>query len=227
MKNKRAITILLVTWSLGHLVAQSTYKLDAFDEISITGNIEVVLQKADEEKAVVEAFGIPEDKLNIGVRGQVLKLSLLNSVFYKNDRVKVTVFYKKLRSVRAHAGADVEATAPLEADLLELRATSGAEVLLEIKADKLEAGATEGGILQVRGEVESQKASAATGGQYLSLELNCKNTYARAGTGGALKVVALESLDASANLGGSIEYKGEPDERNRKTVLGGNVLKIQ
>lgn len=232
MKNRKsklvfAFSAMLVLGALGRSFAQSDYKLDTFDEISITGNIEVILKKSTEEKAIVEVYGIPEDKLNIGVRGQVLKLSLLNSIFYKDEKIKVTVYYKKLRAVRAHAGADVEATEALEADALEIRASSGAEVLLDIKANKLEASASEGAILQLRGEVENQKASASTGGQYKALDLNCKNTYVRASTGGEARVVVLESLDANATLGGSIEYKGNPDERNRRTALGGDVRKIQ
>lgn len=229
MKNKIffCLALLLVTYSPSLLFAQSDYKLDAFDEISITGNIEVILQKGAEEKAIVETFDIPEDELNIGVRGQVLKLSMLNSVFNKHKRIKVTVFYKTLRAVRAHAGSEVEADAALENDLLELRVSSGAKMALEIKANKLEASATEGGILRLRGEVESQKASASTGGQYRAVELNCKDTYVRTSTGGEAEVVALESLDANASLGGSIEYKGDPGERNRRTILGGDVRKIQ
>ncbi|MFN7119614.1 MAG: head GIN domain-containing protein, partial [Saprospiraceae bacterium] len=219
--------LLLITCTSGALLAQSEYKLDAFDEISITGNIEVILEKSDVEKAIVETFGIPEDELNIGVRGQVLKLSLLNSIFYKHDKVKVKVYYKNLRAVRAHAGAELEATAALEGDALEIRTSSGADVLLDIKANKLEASATEGAILQLRGEVDNLKVSASTGGQLRALDLMAKNTYARAGTGGEVRVVALESLDANASLGGSIEYKGDPDERNRKTILGGDVRKIQ
>lgn len=221
------ITALLVSWSLGLSFAQSDYKLDAFDEISITGNIEVILQKGDEEKAVVETVGIPEDELNIGVRGQVLRLSLLNSIFYKNDKVKVKIYYKTLRALRIHAGAKVEATEPITGDALEIHTNSGADVLLEVKANKLEASASEGAILHLRGEVESQKASASTGGQYRALELACKNTYVRASTGGVAKVAVIESLDANASLGGSIEYKGDPDERNRRSVLGGDVRKIQ
>jgi len=229
MKNRIIFysTLLLITWSLGHSYAQSDYKLDAFDEISVTGNIEVILQKSDEEKAIVETFDIPEEELNIGVRGQVLKLSMLNSVFNKHKRIKVTVFYKNLRAIRVHAGAELEAKEPIEGDALEIRTSSGADVLLDIKANKLEATATEGAILQLRGEVGSQKVSASTGGQLRALDLNCKNTYVRAGTGGEVSVVALESLDANASLGGSIEYTGNPDERNRKTILGGNVRKIQ
>ena len=84
MKNRKsnlvfAFSAMLVLGALGRSFAQSDYKLDTFDEISITGNIEVILKKSTEEKAIVEVFGIPEDKLNIGVRGQVLKLSLLNT----------------------------------------------------------------------------------------------------------------------------------------------------
>lgn len=227
MKNRIIIALLLVAWSLSRSFAQSEYKLEAFDEISIAGNIEVVLKKSNEEKAIVEAFGIPEDKLNIDVRGQTLRLSLLNSIFYKHDKMKVTVFYKTLRTIRVSAGGKLEAEEPLEGDALEIRTSSGADVLFDIKANKLEATASEGAILQLRGEVASQKVSASTGGQYRALNLNCKNTYARASTGGEVSVVATESIDASANLGGSIEYKGEPDERYRKTVLGGNVHKIE
>lgn len=227
MKNSIIIVLLLVIGSLGRTMAQSEYKLGAFDEIAVTGNIEVILQKADVEKAIVETFGIPEEELNIGVRGQVLKLSLLNSIFYKNDKVKVKVYYKNIRVIRAHAGAELEATESLAGDALEIRTSSGADVLLDIKANKLEASATEGAILQLRGEVENLKVSASTGGQLRAFDLNAKNTYARAGTGGEVSVMALESLDANASLGGQIEYKGDPDERNRKTMLGGNVRKVQ
>ncbi len=226
MKNKIIIALLSIPFLMSASFAQSNYKLDAFDEISTTGNIEVILQKSDEEKAIVETYDIPEEELNIGVRGQVLKLSMLNSVFSKHKRIKVTVFYKNLRTIRAHAGAELEAKEPIEADALEIRTTSGADVLLDVKANKLEASATEGAILQLRGEVENLKVSASTGGQLRAFDLNAKNTYARAGTGGELSVVALESLDANASLGGQIEYKGDPDERNRKTMLGGNVRKV-
>jgi len=231
MKNKIVfpITTLLVTWSLGlfvPLLAQSDYKLQSFEEISVTGNIEVTLEKGDEEKAVVETFGIPEDELNIGVRENVLKLSLLNSIFYKNAKIKITVYYKTLHTIRANAGAKIEATQIIESDALELRAGSGAQVTLELKVNTLEGTAAEGGILKLTGETNSQKAQAYTGGQYRAFDLICKETYVRAGTGGEAKVVANETLDANANLGGSVEYKGDPNERNRRTTLGGDVKKV-
>lgn len=229
MKNNILIilTTLLVTWSLGLSFAQSDYKLQPFDAISVTGNIEVILQKGDAEKAVVEVFGIPEDELNIRVSGEELKLSILNSLFYKNEKIKVTVYYKNLRSIRGHAGAKISSTEVIETDKLIARATSGADVRLEIQVNALEGTANEGGILQLKGKTESQEAVANTGGQYRAFDLESQRTYARASTGGEVEVVALQSLDANANLGGEVEYKGNPDERNRRTVLGGGVRKVQ
>ncbi|MBK7869599.1 MAG: DUF2807 domain-containing protein [Saprospiraceae bacterium] len=223
-----SLLALLSTWSIGHSTAQSDYKLDYFDEISVAGNIEVVLVKGDAEKAVMQTYGIPEDEVNISVKGQTLKLSLLNSIFYKNknERVRITVTFKELRSIRANAGAQIESDEIITGDLVEVRAGSGAQVSLQVKANKLEGSATEGGILSLKGEVDNQKAQANTGGQYRAFDLECKNTYARAGTGGEVEIVARESLDAYASLGGQVEYKGEPDERYHRKFIGGEVRRV-
>ncbi|MDX1942435.1 MAG: head GIN domain-containing protein [Saprospiraceae bacterium] len=223
-----SLLALLISWSIGHSVAQSDYKLDYFDEISVAGNIEVLLVKGDAEKAVMQTYGIPEDEVNISVKSQTLKLSLLNSLFYKNknERVRITVTYKELRSIRANAGAEIKSDEIIEADLLEVHAGSGAQVNLQVKVNKLDGSATEGGILQLKGEAENQKAQANTGGQYRAFDVECKNTYARAGTGGEVEIVARESLDAYASLGGQIEYKGDPDERYHRKFIGGEVRKV-
>ncbi len=221
-----AIASFLLSLASQQLMAQAEYKLDFFDELTVTGNIEVKLVKGDEHKALIETYGIPEDEVNIYVKGQTLKLSLINSIFYKNEKVRITVTYKELRSIRGNAGSEIEADHFIEGDYLEVRATSGAQVMLHVKVNKLEGGATEGGILQLRGEAVSQKAQANTGGRYLAMEMECKNTYARAGTGGEVEVVANETLDAYASLGGQIEYKGDPEQKGNRKFLGGEVRKV-
>lgn len=219
--------VLLLLVSLNALQAQTEYKLGYFDAISVAGNIEVHLIKGEKESAMLETYGIPEDEVNISVNRQTLRLSLLNSVFQRSKKVRITVTYTELRSVRGNAGAMITADHILQGDFLEVRAGSGAQVMLEVDANKLDAGATEGGTLQLRGQVNSQKAQAATGGLYEAFNLISKNTYARSGTGGQMQVTALEVLDAYANLGGSIEYKGEPEERYHRKFIGGEVRRVE
>ena len=208
------------------LQAQSEYKLRTFDAISVSGNIQLTLQQGDEEKATVVYHGEKEEKLNIHVSGNELKISLLHTIAKREERAEIVITYRTLRTVRAHAGATVSSPHIISGDKLNLRATSGAKLNLDIKTNALEGSATEGGMVQLRGTTESQSANAATGGEYNALDVSSKRTFARASTGGVARVVALEEIDASANLGGTVEYKGDPDMRYRRTFIGGDVRKL-
>lgn len=206
--------------------AQADYELESFDGISATGNIKVILEQGDEETAHVRAEGIPESEVTVKVREGELKLKLINSIFYKDEEVAVYVIYRSLRSIKGHAGAQIEGANPIEADLLKVRSASGAHVSLQVAVNAIEGSASEGGILQLSGVTESQKAASATGGHYDALDLQCARTYARANTGGRTEVVANERLEASANTGGTINYRGEPATTEIKSVISGNVNKI-
>lgn len=211
---------------LTKMAAQVTYELDEFDGVYAAGDVAVMLQPGDEFKAEVEVEGIPEDKIVVKVDRGTLKIRLLEGFFYKGEEVKVYVTYRKLREVRGSAGAYVKGSTEIEADKFEVRAASGARVELEIKADMLKGYVSEGGQLTLEGEVNAQNITANTGGQYFGLDLECARTYVRAGAGGEAEVVANEMLDAAANTGGSIDYRGNPEEKKTRVIIAGAVRKI-
>lgn len=208
------------------LWAQRTLSLEPFDEVSVTGNVEVTLAESDEEAATLTVKNIPEEKVSIKVKRGVLKINVLESMFYKNEQIEVYVTYRTLRAIRGDAGARIENESVLEGDELLARAGSGSEMDLLVQLSSLEAGASEGGVLRISGETERQEITAATGGRYEAFELDSRRTYAKANTGGEAEVVALEYLEASANTGGTVYYKGNPEEANMKTALSGNVKKM-
>ncbi|MFM9952105.1 MAG: head GIN domain-containing protein [Saprospiraceae bacterium] len=223
----KAMTLLAGTLLfLSPLYAQDVRKLQPFDEIMVSGNITVLLQKGEEESAVVEANGISEDKISVYVKNGKLKLQLLDGFFYKNATVNIVVTYRSLRLVNGSAGSRIKSDAVIEADLFSVKAGSGAQVELEIKVNSLSAVASEGAELELSGTTASQNASAATGGQYHALNLQCDQTEVRASTGGKAVVVALKSLDASVNTGGEVEYSGDPEVRNTRNMLAGEIRQI-
>ena len=134
--------------------------------------------------------------------------------------------YTTLRGLKANAGAVVYSDEPLNGDKIDIKVTSGARVDMDIQVNALEANITEGGMLELAGTVESQNVIVGTGGQYHGLDLDCARTYVRASTGGQATVVAKESLDASANTGGTVEYSGDPDERYTKSLLAGEIRRL-
>ena len=212
----------LLVW-LSNLYGQTTKNLDPFDAISITGNVKVLLKQGDTESAEISAIGIPEDKLTVTVNRGVLKLKLLNSIFYKNDEVRVVVTYKTLRRVKAQAGAEVRSNNVIETDKLEVIGNSGAHLKLELNVNALDATASEGAIVKLKGKAGQQHASSSTGAQYEGESLLSEKAYVKAGTGGQVYINVTGLLEASANTGGTIEYDGNPNDKQIKTLLGGTV----
>ncbi len=211
---------------LAPLHAQDVRKLQPFDELVASGDIEVLLQKGDSESAVVEANGISEDKVSVYVKNGKLKLQLIDGFFHRDVDVKIVVTYRSLRMINGLAGARISSDAVIESELFSAKAGSGAQVELEIKVNSLSALASEGGELKLKGTTESQEATATTGGKYSALDLQCNKTNVRASTGGKAVVVALKSLDASVNTGGEVLYSGDPEERNTRNMLAGEIRKI-
>ncbi len=219
------ILFFLFIW-LTNTFGQTRRTLAAFDAISVTGNIDLILEEGETEEATVYAHGIPEDKVKVKVERGTLKFKLLNSVFYKDDEVEVRVTYKKLRGVKGQAGAYIRNKGVLTSDHLKVVANSGATIKLDVETNAIDGSASEGGVLELEGKTGSQNASAVTGGQYDSVDMQSERTYVRAGTGGQAIVNASEVLEASANTGGVIEYEGHPKDKTVKKLLGGTVRGI-
>ncbi|HMQ60008.1 MAG TPA: head GIN domain-containing protein [Flavilitoribacter sp.] len=224
----RNISLLLGLFSLTlvqNLHAQEERSLPDFDAVSVMGNIEVYLEKGESEKAVIYTYDIEEDKLNVFVRNNTLKLQLINPSTYNGRGAKVYITYRQLRGIKAHAGARVISEETITGDKLEVRGASGGQLSLKVAVNALNAGATEGALVEIEGTTESLEVSASTGGQFEGDDLESKRAYVKASTGGVANIVAREKLDASANTGGSIAYSGDPAEKQTRTLLSGEIRK--
>lgn len=217
------VLLLILTCWVQAVVAQRDIPVEPFDGISVIGNIDVTLEAGKPGTISLYAEGIPEDDISIQVSRGTLRLKVTNSWLYENEIIRVYVPFQTIRLLRADAGATVECKDILQTESLEVNIGSGAIVALDVEVESLKASANEGGQLTLMGKATSQDAAAGTGGEYMAFDLDCQRTYVRAGTGGQAEVVATELLEASANLGGTIIYKGNPKEKRIKTFIAGEV----
>ncbi len=206
--------------------AQKTIQLNQFDEIVASGTVNVTLQKGSNYQAVVRVDKIDLDDVNISVSEGVLKIGVLKSLIKKDETVSVVVTCGKIRKIKASAGADIESNEVFQGDLLKLKAASGGDIDLIVEVNKLEAHASEGGDIHVKGSTDTQDIKTASGGSFAALDLECNNTYATANTGGIAQVVAKKTLEANANTGGVIKYKGNPEKTKMKELLSGKVMEL-
>ncbi|HMQ45820.1 MAG TPA: head GIN domain-containing protein [Saprospiraceae bacterium] len=206
--------------------AQEERKLDFFTSVSASGAVEVLLIPAESAKIVVYAENISPDEVSIFVKNETLKIQLLDRLFDGKRLAKVEVYYEQLNLIKASAGATVSTQGILSADSLTLRASSGAVMQVEVALNGLNAGAHEGAVITIKGQTAEQEVSVSTGGQYAGLDLNCQNTYVKASTGGQAAVIAMTRLDANANTGGAIEYKGDPEQKSTRSLWSGGIKQL-
>ena len=200
-------------------VAQTTRSLQSFDEIVITGRIEIELIAGDSPQLVILDSPVNEDKINS------LRINTLNQIT-KGEVVKLQLTYVKLRSIRAQAGAVISHRAELTGDKLELRLGSGARADIAVAVEVLSSYAGEGAELRIKGSAQTQEAMASSGGIYDATDFSTVRTYIRANTGGKAYVTATELLDITVNTGGEVYYKGQPKEKYINSMLGGSIHEI-
>ena len=137
------------------------------------------------------------------------------------------ITYQQLRGLKTSAGAKANASIPVTGDRLELKASSGGQMELAVEVNALKASASEGAVIDIGGTTQTMEVSASTGGQFYGFELESERAYAKANTGGEIELHATQHLEANTNTGGSVEYKGEPEKKYTKSILGGDINKYE
>ncbi len=223
MKRLSFMTLVLILMASVSLIAQKEYSLDDFDELVVSGNVELILEKGSTNKISFQLENAENKDLYAKVYRGVLKIKLNDGIFKKDQKAYVKLTYQTLRSIKSNAGSYVGSKEAITIDQLVAKAHSGSRIELELNVNAVQGGAYEGGVLELTGFTESQKMTANTGGIYEGFNLECERSVIKASTGGEANVVANQKLEARASLGGTIQYKGKPEELSQSTSLGGSI----
>jgi hypothetical protein len=210
-----ALACAILSWSL---VAQES--LSSFDRVIVTGSVMLTLKKGDKAQYIVTG---ETDNLKVNVDGGKLKISRINIKDGWKSRAQVTVWYTDIRSLYASAGAQISHEGTLNAGNFELSVDTGANGELTIDAQSLDVKVGEGGIIRLDGSVRALEALATTGGILKARDLTAHRVYISCNTGANASVRATEEIDATASLGASISYSGDPSTVRVKETLGGSV----
>ena len=226
MKKNILIKPLVALFALAMAItvnAQDVFKLEHFDELVASGKVEVILQKGEQAQAVVETNGLEESDININIHEGVLKINMVKSLIRDDEEITVYLTYQQLNRIKAQAGAEITAKNTIETNRLILKVVSGAEMALTVATGDLDVVVSEGGQLELEGTTNSLDARASSGGMLEAFDLESNYTYITSNTGGVAEVVANKKIEAKANTGGQIEYKGKPEIKEFSNFLSGNI----
>ena len=125
MKKIIFIIIGLVLWSTLSLIAQKeTRTVDAFNKISVLGNLEVDLVKSDTYKIMINCQGGDLEQITSIVDDNELKITMLSDMF-SDAKVVIRIYHKDLVSIEAKGGSTVGSDMLIKTEKLTLRCGGG------------------------------------------------------------------------------------------------------
>ncbi len=199
--------------------------LDPFEEIYVSGKIEVELILGDEERVEVEVHHVEPGKVITESDGKELQIKMKPDIYPDERQVLVRVTFDDLNKLTATTGGMIWSDEVFTDDYLELNAFSGGDIQLEVWLDNLKAKVGQGSIIQLYGQTDRQEVKITSGGTYSAYEMKSNECIVTANTGGKAKVQVSDFLNARASTRGFIGYVGDPDRIKSNDSFGGEIIK--
>lgn len=203
-------------------VKKETRRVDSFKGVSASAGINVYLFQGNEEKVVVETDENLQGCIVTKVEGDVLKCYVDCSIIH-SSKLNVYVNFKELNKIDASSGSDVYGETVINADVLDLGVSSGAEMKVEVNAKTVTCNVSSGSDATIKGTADFFEADASSGAEISAVALNVKSCDAEASSAGEIEITVTEKIDAKASSGADIKYFGNPAVEKIQESSGGNV----
>jgi hypothetical protein len=191
------------------------------EQVKVNGNIHMELVAADRMFLEFQSDTVPE-QLHITWSDGVLTLRTPTEL-KKTPATPVKLYYSSIYDLEVSRGAVVQSADTVKAGTLSLKADTGGKAELSIRADSLSARVFQGSDLILSGTAASQMIQANTAGNFLGYELEAVNTWIKATTGAQVKVNSTGLLNVHSTSKAFVGYKGNPEQKEFKTSLGGEI----
>ena len=234
---KKIFFSLLMLFSI-HLFAQDIIVNDAnaekralsasFNAIKVSDGIDLLLTQGSEESLAVSAS---EPKYLAKLKSEIVNGTL--KIYYENAgmiwnsnekrKLKAYVSFKTLEKLQASSGASIKTSAILKISRLELKVSSGALFSSEVNITQLTAMQDSGAEINITGKASELTVEASSGAIFKGYELVSDYCKAKATSGGSVRINVEKELNAKANSGGGIHYKGNAVIKEVDISSGGSV----
>jgi hypothetical protein len=237
---KSFLLVLLAAFTISPIIAQKTISdanaekrsVNSFHGIDVSTGITLILTKGTDEEVAVSASSAEfRDKIITEVSNGILKIQYETKMGAINKRnesknLKAYVSYKTLDHLHVNTGAEVEIQGILSSTKLDLEVNTGGLVTGEIDISKLKVSQNTGSKVTLSGNAQSIEIDGDTGSKFVGESLTTINCSVTVSTGAGVTITVENELNAKANTGGYIKYKGNAGIREIKANTGGTITKI-
>lgn len=208
-------------------ITTTTRKVPTFDAITVSGGIDLYITQGITQRVTIETTADRQGDIVAEVRNGMLRI--YNDSHFKwsfgRTTMKARITVPNLASIHASGGSDVYNNGYLKFDNLRLQASGGSDMKLDINGARLTCNASGGADLKLSGKVSYLEVEVSGGSDFIAYDLKAIKAKINASGGSDAKVSVSGELDASANGGADIFYRGNPTRVNKHTSGGSDITR--
>ena len=211
----------------GNMVTK-TRTVSSYDEVSLTGSMDVILVKGREGAIKVEAEENLQQHILTEVNGGRLKISVEKGYSLnpsRNHDIVITVPFTDIEGLSLTGSGDIRSSDMVTAENFSIDITGSGNVQLPLKAKNTSANITGSGDIDLKGSSVDFDCKVTGSGDISAFDFECENVQATVTGSGDIEVYASESLKASTPGSGDIEYRGNPKKEDFRTMGSGSISK--
>jgi len=203
----------------------SAYVFDYFDALHIEDVFHVQLYQSDDFYVEIEAEEDLMDKIDIQVNDDVLYLKFKEKI-HPNYPIKVNIAMPELARVDIKGACRMQTAQPFVTPNMTIHADGASHVKLNIVADEIHSYSRGAAMIELSGSTAFLIQDMQGAGVFHGLKLDAHKAKVNLDGVGKISLNVENSLDASVNGVGKIEYTGSPKHLDKKISGLGKIVQV-
>jgi len=206
-------------------VTTKTVSTDDYDNIHVTGSMDVTLISGTEGYITVTTDDNIHEYLDISSAGNTLTISIKKGHSISTRKgIDVTVPFQDLSEIILVGSGDITSSETIKATNFETSITGSGDIILDVESNSLNAKITGSGDMTLNGSTDDFDLKVSGSGDFDGRNFNTNSTEVYVSGSGDATVSAKERIKARVHGSGDISYKGNPSKSDTK-VLGSGTIK--
>jgi len=206
----------MATFSYQVLIqAQEIRKLESYNQIYVAGDIEIKLVKSDVLKAEIKMVEGDEKDLVTEVKNSKLNIYFddgKTNNWRSSNKAIITLGFDEVSCLKASANAQVKSETMIQFEVIEIEASSGANLNLNIENKEIDLLISSSANLTLIGASQKMNATISSGSKLEASGFLTSIVNVTSSSGAEGSFHATKSITARASSGSKISYTGNPDE---------------
>ena len=206
-------------------IITSAYVFDSFDALKIEDDFHVELYQSDDFYVEIEAEKNLMDFIHISVEDNVLRLKFKEKI-HPTVPIKVNIAMPELVSVDIMGLCRMKTVQPFITTSMLINARGASQLNLNIVADEIHSYSKGAAKIELSGSTGLLVKDMEGAGVFHGLNLNAHKAKILLNGVGKISINVEDSLDASVNGVGKVEYSGSPSNIEKNISGMGKIVAV-